>query len=86
MSELDLHDNVRDDVRIDLLCEDVIALTDLLQLKGLECQQLTEDKAKLREVLEIMTAFYRTSLKDEGIDPESCINYTGAKRLLEQTK
>ena len=51
MSELDLHDNVRDDVRIDLLCEDVIALTEHLRLKELECQQLAEDNAKLHKLL-----------------------------------
>ena len=86
MSELDLHDNVRDDVRIDLLCEDVIALTEHLRLKELECQQLADANANLRYVLEMMTAFYGASLKDEGIDPESSINYTEAKRLLERTK
>jgi L-serine deaminase len=64
----------------------VTALTEHLRLKELECQQLADAKAGLRYVLEMMTAFYGASLKDEGIDPESSINYTEAKRLLEQTK
>ena len=64
----------------------ITALAKHLRLKELECQQLAEGNENLRYVLEMMTAFYGASLKDEGIDPESCINYTGAKRLLEQTK
>jgi len=64
----------------------VTALTEHLRLKELECQQLADDNANLRYVLEMMTAFYGASLKDEGIDPASSINYTEAKRLLERTR
>lgn len=38
-----------DDIRIDLLCEDVVALTEHLRLKEEECKQLQQDKAELVE-------------------------------------
>lgn len=48
--------------------------------------RLNEENQKLREMLSVMTAFYGSSLKDEGIEPASCNNYVEAKQLLEQTK
>ena len=84
MSELDLHDNVRDDVRIDLLCEDVIALTEHLRLKELECQQLADDNAKLREALQIVADADSASNEARAIMVHAFIH--NAKYILEQTK
>tara|TARA_B100001057_G_scaffold343753_1_gene344692 strand:- start:824 stop:1099 length:276 start_codon:yes stop_codon:yes gene_type:complete len=44
------------------------------------------ENQKLREMLSVMTGFYGSSLKYEGIEPTSCNNYVQAKQLLEQTK
>ena len=56
MSEtLELHENAREDIRIDLLCEDVIALTEHLRIKEEECKQLQEDKAELLNWLKVIS-------------------------------
>ncbi len=49
--EIELHENVREDIRIELLCEDVIALSEHLRLKEEENKQLQQDKAELVEAL-----------------------------------
>ena len=36
--EIELHEHVREDIRIDLLCEDVIALTEINRLQSEECK------------------------------------------------
>lgn len=45
--EIELHEHAREDIRIDLLCEDVVALTEHLRLKEEECKQLQQDNEKL---------------------------------------
>lgn len=70
--EIELHEHVREDIRIDLLCEDV--------------KQLQQDKAELVGMLEVMSSFYGCSLKDDGINPETCQNYAEARTLVEKHK
>ena len=53
--EIELHEHAREDIRIDLLCEDVIALTEHLQLKEEECKQLQQDNDELLKALEVST-------------------------------
>ena len=53
--EIELHENVREDIRIELLCEDVIALSEHLRLKEEECKQLQQDKAELVELLKALS-------------------------------
>jgi len=87
MSELDLHDNVRDDVRIDLLCEDVVALTECLRLKELECQQLADDNAKLREsTKKLETIKLLLDVKQHLTKFEASALSDSIENYLEQTK
>lgn len=49
--EIELHEHAREDIRIDLLCEDVIALTEHLRLKEEECKQFQQDKSEFLSTL-----------------------------------
>ena len=47
--------------------------------------KLAESQAeveRLREMLGVMTGFYGSTLKDDGIEPVSCRHYNEAKKLL----
>ena len=82
--EIELHEHVREDIRIDLLCEDVIALTEHLQLKEEECKQLQHDKAELLKALEVSTRAWDQYFKNgEMFDYDE---YESHEKLLESMK
>ena len=82
--EIELHEHVREDIRIDLLCEDVIALTQHLQLKEEECKQLQHDKAELLKALEVSTRAWDQYFKNgEMFDYDE---YESHEKLLESMK
>lgn len=97
--EIELHEKVREDIRIDLLCEDVIALTEHLRLKEEECKQLQHDKAELVELVE--SAYiegchdgYREGLSDgqdfssskNNLEPDESWDISESKTKLEKHK
>ena len=65
--EIELHEHAREDIRIDLLCEDVIALTEHLQLKEEECKQLQQDNAELVEFIKRLQTDVSTEILIEEI-------------------
>ena len=82
--EIELHEHVREDIRIDLLCEDVIALNEHLQLKEEECKQLQHDKAELLKALEVSTRAWDQYFKNgEMFDYDE---YESHEKLLESMK
>ena len=80
--EVELHENVREDIRIDLLCEDVIALTEHLRLKEEECKQLQQDKAELVEALKAVAIQFDFDTNNEY----EYLIIKEAKALLEKHK
>ena len=80
--EIELHENAREDIRIDLLCEDVIALTEHLRLKEGECKQLQQDKAGLVEALKAVAIQFDFDTNNEY----EYLIIKEAKALLEKHK
>ena len=82
--EIELHEHVREDIRIDLLCEDVIALTEINRLQSEECKQLQQDKAELLKALEVSTRAWDQYFKNgEMFDYDE---YESHEKLLEKHK
>ena len=82
--EIELHEHAREDIRIDLLCEDVIALTEHLQLKEEECKQLQQDNDELLKALEVSTRAWDQYFKNgEMFDYDE---YESHEELLEKHK
>lgn len=82
--EIELHEHVREDIRIYLLCEDVVALTEINRLQSEENKQLAEDNAKLRDALEKSTrAWDRYFATGEMFDYD---DYESHEKLLESMK
>lgn len=89
--EIELHENVREDIRIELLCEDVIALSEHLRLKEEENKQLQQDKAELVEALKALVKVEHERGGTLGVSgsfnypvPEGV--FIKAKKLLEKHK
>ena len=82
--EIELHEHVREDIRIDLLCEDVVALTEINRLQSEECKQLQQDKAELLKALEVSTRAWDQYFKNgEMFDYDE---YESHEELLEKHK
>ena len=82
--EIELHEHVREDIRIELLCEDVIALSEHLRLKEEENKQLQQDKAELLKALEVSTRAWDQYFKNgEMFDYDE---YESHEELLEKHK
>ena len=82
--EIELHEHVREDIRIDLLCEDVVALTEINRLQSEECKQLQQDKAELLKALEVSTRAWDQYFKNgEMFDYDE---YESHEKLLESMK
>lgn len=92
--EIELHEHAREDIRIDLLCEDVIDLTEHLRLKEEECKQLQQDNAELVEALGYVTERFESHLTDKYYitkdslygDGFACQSLVDANELLEKHK
>ena len=82
--EIELHEHVREDIRIYLLCEDVVALTEINRLQSEECKQLQQDKAELLKALEVSTRAWDQYFKNgEMFDYDE---YESHEELLEKHK